>query len=217
MENKIPIYAGCSNGICYCTGACKEIIGYREPHPLEKEQIDKNAFSKFLNGNSNVCNLDSVNGKGTNESYNKMVEKVKEYVDKVKLNKFEPDEWLTKKTTEFFDDSLLALDLAIRATHNSFTKLSNEVLYELWDNKENSSFYYIAKNGVIKEISSTNYENERQDLDIDITSYKVHHRGMALFREQHIDYFDKFVEKHKNTIFFRTEQEAKNYLKSLTI
>ncbi len=29
---KIPVYRGCSNfgGACYCTGKCKEIIGYDE-------------------------------------------------------------------------------------------------------------------------------------------------------------------------------------------
>jgi len=31
-ENKrIPIYRGCSNSSCFCTGRCKEIVGYNEP------------------------------------------------------------------------------------------------------------------------------------------------------------------------------------------
>lgn len=29
-ETKIPIYRGCNNKVCFCTGTCKEIIGYRE-------------------------------------------------------------------------------------------------------------------------------------------------------------------------------------------
>jgi hypothetical protein len=41
LENKtkrIPIYRGCSaslHGGCFCTGACKEIIAYRDPIPGE--------------------------------------------------------------------------------------------------------------------------------------------------------------------------------------
>lgn len=35
-ENKIPIYRGCSNESCFCTGACREIIGYRDKIPGEK-------------------------------------------------------------------------------------------------------------------------------------------------------------------------------------
>lgn len=33
----IPIYAKCPNSGhgCFCTGACRRIVGYREPHPLE--------------------------------------------------------------------------------------------------------------------------------------------------------------------------------------
>lgn len=27
-SNKTPIYKGCDNKQCFCTGACKEIIGY---------------------------------------------------------------------------------------------------------------------------------------------------------------------------------------------
>jgi hypothetical protein len=35
---RIPIKRGCtSNGPCFCSGACQEIIGYREPlYPGEK-------------------------------------------------------------------------------------------------------------------------------------------------------------------------------------
>lgn len=182
MENKIPIYAGCSNGICCCTGACKEIIGYREPHPLEKEQIDKNAFSKFLNGNSDVCNLDSVNGKGTFiTAVNRPAE---EYVN------------------------------------NPFTKLSNEVLYELWDNKHKGTnvLWFIDRNGIIKRIICYFHRalNDTHTIcEYVIVWFNNKFNNGKIIKSN--DEFDKFVEKHKNTIFFRTGQEAKNYLKSLTI
>lgn len=29
-SNKVPIYKGCPNKTCFCTGQCKEIIGYRD-------------------------------------------------------------------------------------------------------------------------------------------------------------------------------------------
>lgn len=34
-DSKVPIYRGCQNEVCYCTGACKEIIGYRDRVPGE--------------------------------------------------------------------------------------------------------------------------------------------------------------------------------------
>jgi hypothetical protein len=40
MNDKVPIYRGCPNTDssvgCFCTGICKQIIGYRDKHPLEK-------------------------------------------------------------------------------------------------------------------------------------------------------------------------------------
>lgn len=30
IENLEPIYKGCRNKMCFCTGDCKTIIGYRE-------------------------------------------------------------------------------------------------------------------------------------------------------------------------------------------
>lgn len=30
QPDKIPIYRGCANTQCFCTGSCKEIIGYRD-------------------------------------------------------------------------------------------------------------------------------------------------------------------------------------------
>lgn len=29
-NNLVPIYRGCNNSTCFCSGACKEIIGYRD-------------------------------------------------------------------------------------------------------------------------------------------------------------------------------------------
>jgi len=29
-DKRIPIYRGCSNGTCFCTGRCRDIIGYYE-------------------------------------------------------------------------------------------------------------------------------------------------------------------------------------------
>jgi hypothetical protein len=35
-DRKVPIKRGCPNkGGCFCTGACKEIIGYRDKLPNE--------------------------------------------------------------------------------------------------------------------------------------------------------------------------------------
>jgi hypothetical protein len=38
MDRKVPIKKGChaaANGGCFCTGACQEIIGYRDKLPNE--------------------------------------------------------------------------------------------------------------------------------------------------------------------------------------
>lgn len=35
-ETKVPIYRGCPNEVCYCTGICQEIIGYRDRLPNEQ-------------------------------------------------------------------------------------------------------------------------------------------------------------------------------------
>jgi hypothetical protein len=32
---KLPVYRGCMSSICYCSGQCKEIIGYRDRLPGE--------------------------------------------------------------------------------------------------------------------------------------------------------------------------------------
>lgn len=35
IKDKVPIYKGCPNQQCFCTGACREIIGYRDKLPGE--------------------------------------------------------------------------------------------------------------------------------------------------------------------------------------
>ena len=35
-KEKVPIYKGCKVKMCYCTGECKKIIGYRDKHILER-------------------------------------------------------------------------------------------------------------------------------------------------------------------------------------
>lgn len=35
LSRKVPIYRGCPNQECFCTGACKEIIRYRDKLPNE--------------------------------------------------------------------------------------------------------------------------------------------------------------------------------------
>jgi len=41
MKSKRPIYKGCRNEACFCSGDCKEIIGY----------IDLDAYNKFIQNN----------------------------------------------------------------------------------------------------------------------------------------------------------------------
>lgn len=35
-KDKVPIYRGCQNQSCFCSGKCREIIGWREKTFLEK-------------------------------------------------------------------------------------------------------------------------------------------------------------------------------------
>lgn len=35
-NSKVPIFKGCKNESCYCTGKCKEIIGFRDKFPGEE-------------------------------------------------------------------------------------------------------------------------------------------------------------------------------------
>lgn len=51
-ENKVPIYKGCPNHQCFCTGECKEIIGYREKTNLEK--MSGNSFYKLGGNNESI-------------------------------------------------------------------------------------------------------------------------------------------------------------------
>jgi hypothetical protein len=34
-NTKVPIYKGCPNKSCFCTGACRQILGYRDKVPGE--------------------------------------------------------------------------------------------------------------------------------------------------------------------------------------
>jgi len=36
QSRKVPILKGCQNTVCHCSGDCKEIVGYRDKHPLEQ-------------------------------------------------------------------------------------------------------------------------------------------------------------------------------------
>ena len=38
QANKVPIYKGCENDVCFCTGKCREIIGWRDK-PKQNERI----------------------------------------------------------------------------------------------------------------------------------------------------------------------------------
>lgn len=46
IGNKVPIYRGCQNQACFCTGKCKEIIGWREKTLLEKISSSIRNFRK---------------------------------------------------------------------------------------------------------------------------------------------------------------------------
>lgn len=35
LSKKVPIYRGCPNQECFCTGACREIVGFRDKLPNE--------------------------------------------------------------------------------------------------------------------------------------------------------------------------------------
>ena len=38
QANKMPIYRGCKNDVCFCTGKCREIIGCKDK-PKQNERI----------------------------------------------------------------------------------------------------------------------------------------------------------------------------------
>lgn len=40
LASKEPIYKGCTNKECFCTGACKEIIGWKDK-PKQNEWNNK--------------------------------------------------------------------------------------------------------------------------------------------------------------------------------
>ena len=37
-DTKVPIKKGCPNAQCFCTGACQEIVGWRDKTPEELRQ-----------------------------------------------------------------------------------------------------------------------------------------------------------------------------------
>ena len=39
INSKVPIRRGCPNSSCFCTGACREIIGWRDRLPEESRMI----------------------------------------------------------------------------------------------------------------------------------------------------------------------------------
>lgn len=39
-RNKVPVYRGCPNTQCFCTGKCREIVGYRDRLPEEESPYD---------------------------------------------------------------------------------------------------------------------------------------------------------------------------------
>jgi len=39
LENQEPIYKGCINKECFCTGDCYEIVGYKEKNKFIDEEI----------------------------------------------------------------------------------------------------------------------------------------------------------------------------------
>lgn len=41
QEEKVPILKGCGNRQCFCTGACKEVVGYRDKTPEEKARLNE--------------------------------------------------------------------------------------------------------------------------------------------------------------------------------
>ena len=70
-KNKIPIKKGCVNSHCFCTGACQEVVGYRDKHPQEYLQVEiingtsphesdtNKDFKELANGKSSEdCTLD---------------------------------------------------------------------------------------------------------------------------------------------------------------
>ena len=95
-----------------------------------------------------------------------------------------------------------------------FTKLDSNSLYELWDtknNEESTILWFIDKNAVIKSIKCHSH----------ISNTFIVFKGNKLIGYEGCKpiksdvKFDKFVEKYIDTIFFRTEEEAQLYLKSI--
>ena len=48
INNKKPILRGCKNKQCFCTGKCKEIVGYEEDY--KKDSLSASDFAKLFYG-----------------------------------------------------------------------------------------------------------------------------------------------------------------------
>lgn len=48
INNKKPILRGCKNRQCFCTGKCKEIVGYEEDY--KKDSLSASDFVKLFYG-----------------------------------------------------------------------------------------------------------------------------------------------------------------------
>ena len=46
INNKKPILRGCKNKQCFCTGKCKEIVGYEEDY--KKDSLSASDFAKLF-------------------------------------------------------------------------------------------------------------------------------------------------------------------------
>jgi hypothetical protein len=44
FDNKEPIRKGCNNDQCFCTGACQEIIGWKDKNPLPFNRFPNSEF-----------------------------------------------------------------------------------------------------------------------------------------------------------------------------
>lgn len=50
LKSKEPVRKGCLNDVCYCTGACQKIIGWRDP---------KTGKTEFVKGTDGLSRLES--------------------------------------------------------------------------------------------------------------------------------------------------------------
>jgi hypothetical protein len=86
MENTIkePIYKGCTNRECFCTGKCKEIIGYKE-RPMNRFETAWLDSSNFNDTKLIQQVFNSVEGRISNGMFIDFMGKVA----KINLNNYE--------------------------------------------------------------------------------------------------------------------------------